>query len=196
MKTIVETYGHRETESSGRFKQEREAWTSAIWALGQSKITGEDYWVEIETEEQTPDTKVHFIDQSAGYNHLLTYNLEVVDWEQHVDEPMKVVRKKCLKAYPEYFYLLVLMRQDTVINPGMIAQEIQRLRVPFVEIWMLGRTSNSGYSIVRVYPTMLQIDFDVLLSLKDTSQKDFLKRQKRGKRIEFEDLGFVYLPIP
>jgi len=33
---------------------------------------GKKYWVEIETVEQTPDTKVHHIDQSQGYNIVQT----------------------------------------------------------------------------------------------------------------------------
>ena len=88
MTKIVQTYGLGEAEGSGRFKQEREAWTSAVWALGLSEMNPKDFWVEIVTDEQTPDTRVHYLDQSAGYNHVMTYNVEVVDWETHVNDPM------------------------------------------------------------------------------------------------------------
>ena len=72
MQRIVEKHGRQEAESSGRFKHEREAWTSAVWALGQTELTGQQLWVEIETIEQTPDTKVHHLDKSKGYHHLQT----------------------------------------------------------------------------------------------------------------------------
>jgi len=42
------------------------------------------YWVEIETVDQTPDTRVHHIDQSKGHNSVQMQSVEVVDWEQHV----------------------------------------------------------------------------------------------------------------
>ena len=76
MQKIIETHGTRDAESSGRFKKEREAWTPAVWALGLTQIDGREHWVEIETEDNTPDTKVHRLDQSKGHNKIETYNVE------------------------------------------------------------------------------------------------------------------------
>ena len=64
MQRVVEKHGLQQAESRGRFKQEREAWTSAVFTLGQTEITSKTYWIEVETVERTPDTKVHYIDQS------------------------------------------------------------------------------------------------------------------------------------
>jgi hypothetical protein len=72
MITINKKHGFHAAANDRRFKQEREAWTSAIWALGRTETTGRDYWVEIETVEQTPDTKVHYLDQSADHNKIMT----------------------------------------------------------------------------------------------------------------------------
>lgn len=79
MKKIIETFGNIEATSGRRFKKEREAWTTAAWALGLRGLGEGESWVEIETVEGTPDTKLHRLDQSTGHNVIETRNLEVVD---------------------------------------------------------------------------------------------------------------------
>ena len=93
MQGVVEKHGRQKAESSGRFKHEREAWTSAVWALGLTKLTGQQLWVEIETIEQTPDTKVHHLDKSKGHHNLQIRNLEIVDWVPQVDSVMEVIEQ-------------------------------------------------------------------------------------------------------
>src|SRR4051812_7908245 len=78
--------------------------------LALSEIHAKKYWVEIETVEQTPDTKVHHIDQSRGHNVVQTQSVEVVDWEQHVEDPMALIRAKSRKSYPDHFCLLITAR--------------------------------------------------------------------------------------
>lgn len=58
----------------------------------------------------TPDTKVNFIDQSAGYNQAMTLNIEIVEWDEHRSDVMEVIAQKCARAYPPYFYLVVFAR--------------------------------------------------------------------------------------
>ncbi len=100
MSRIVGTYGLSELHSNGtRFKRDREAWTTAIFALGQTHLTGKQYWVEIETREQTPDTRIHYIDQSTGRNNVGTSDVEVIDWDDHVEDPLELVRGKCRKGF-------------------------------------------------------------------------------------------------
>jgi hypothetical protein len=88
-----------------RFKQEREAWTSAVWALGQAERIGKEMWVEIETVEQTPDNKVHFIDQSKGYNSITTLNIEVVDWVPQVRSPIAVDQREMQESIPKSLHV-------------------------------------------------------------------------------------------
>jgi hypothetical protein len=197
MRRVVEKHGTRKAESSGRFKREREAWTSAVWALGLAEVTDREYWVEVETVDQTPDTKVHYIDQSAGHNHLMTYNVEVVDWVEQVQDPMQVIRQKCARAYPSYYVLLVLGRSGREVQPDKLVELVQGLTVPFWEIWILGRLADSTVNMARLHPSPTWINFDVMRSLqKKANRTDVLVRQKRGKSTEFEKLGSVYLPIP
>lgn len=183
----------------GRRKKEREAWITAVWAVGLREVTAREYWVEIETIEPTPDCKVHFIDRSAGYNHRLTHNVEVVEWDEHRAEVLDVIKQKCSRAYPTYFFLLVLARSGKGINMAELSAEIGQISVPFGEIWVLGRLSglSSRYAIFMVHPSQKLVEFDLAEALKkDTRVVDFLRPQGRSKSAEFEDLGLLYLPIP
>ena len=75
MQAVIDKYGYASAVGSDRFKKERESWTSAVYALGLAELTGKEYWVEIETVDQTPDARVHYIDQSAGYNQVNTQSI-------------------------------------------------------------------------------------------------------------------------
>lgn len=63
MKGVVEKHGLIDA-ASGRFKREREACSTALYALALSEMFGAKYWVEVETVEQTPDTRIYQIDLS------------------------------------------------------------------------------------------------------------------------------------
>lgn len=77
MATISETFGVERARTDGRFKKEREAWTTGVFALALSKLNGEQWWIEIETKDSTPDTKLRQLDQSSGNNVIQTRNIEV-----------------------------------------------------------------------------------------------------------------------
>jgi hypothetical protein len=167
MNRVAEKHGLQSAESSGRFKQEREAWTSAVWSLGQTESTGKEYRIEIETVDQTPDTKVHYIDQTSGHNKVFTHNIEVVDWVGQVENPMQVIDQKCERMYPGFFTLLVMARSGKIVYPQLIARDLRKISVPFAEIWILGRASEAGakFHLVRVHPSVSQGYFDLRQAL-------------------------------
>ena len=197
MTAVVEKHGSVEA-ATGRFKQEREACSTALYALGLSELFGRKrYWVEIETVDQTPDTRVHYIDQSKGYNSVQIQNVEVVDWEQHVADPMELIQAKCRKAYPADYCLLIAARSGKMVYPQVITRDIQKIAVPFAEIWILGQSGNNTLNIARVHPTVLQLEFSILEALERAkTDADVLQRRQRGREIEFVPLGKIYLPIP
>ncbi len=199
MQKIIETYGIHEANSSGRFKQEREAWTTAVWALGLTEMHKRNYWVEIETKDRTPDTKVHRLDQSSGHNKIETYNVEVVDWESHVDDVMQVIRQKCKCAYPPYFWLLILGRNGKTLDVDSTVEAVCELCVPFVEIWIIGRPAEAMHKrqMVRLYPEKWDLIFDLARALKESEkQPEIMRPGKRGTGTDIYPLGSSYLPIP
>ena len=199
---IVARYGWRELYSNGQLKQEREAWISAMWALALWVIDKRQYWVEIiGTAEQTPDTKLHYLDQSTGKNENKIINIEVVDWEEHVDHPIQLIRKKCCaRAYPNYFCLLVFGRngEEKRIDLQTLREEVRVLaNNPFGEIWIIGRTSASDYTTAKLYPDSCFVQVDVRAALQSDSRSyDIMQPQGRGTGTEVTPLGGVFIPLP
>jgi hypothetical protein len=194
---IIREHGYGEAWR-GRVKQEREAWITAVWALGLREITGRQYWIEVETREQTPDCKVRYVDSSPCYNLRGTINVEIVEWEHHRPEVMDVIAPKCARAYPGNFFLLVFARNGKPIGT-QAAQQLKSLAVPFKEIWVLGRASveDAKYRMFMLHPGSRGVDFDLFDVLqKNSSQAEFAQFEKRSKRIEMTDRGIMHLPTP
>jgi hypothetical protein len=198
MRTISETYGIERARSDGRFKSDREAWTTGMLALALSKLKDEEWWIEIETVDSTPDTKLRQIDQSSGHNVIQTRNIEVVDWEENVDDIMEVIRKKCSRAYPGHYLLLVNARHSgKVLNFDRVIEEMKKICSPFLEVWVVAFVGPDDVKVVRVAPGGPAIDLKLRAQLEIArKQKEFLRRGIRGTDTQFRDLGPAYLPIP
>lgn len=197
MKLLIDKYGYTDATTNGRFKKEREGWTSGMYALGLSEIQNREWWVEIETEEQTPDTRLHYMDQSSGRNCIQTQSIEIVDWEEHVDNAVTVIKQKCQRAYPSHFCLLVLARNGKNLDVEALTEQILSERVPFGEIWIMGCPSEGRMTMVRIVPSSFRLDFEVIRSLERLKgQRDIMQKLQRGTSTEVHELGFVYLPLP
>jgi len=128
MATISETYGIERARTNQRFKKDREARTTGLLALALSKLNDEEWWVEIETVDSTPDTRLHRIDQSSGHNIIQTYSIEIVDWEENTPDIMQVIGKKCGRAYPSHYLLVVNARHaGKVLNLDQVIEEMKKL---------------------------------------------------------------------
>jgi hypothetical protein len=107
---------------------------------------------------------------------------------------------KNAKAYPPYFFLVVFVRNDKETPVEDILLKIKSLKVPFAEIWILGRLpiSVGAYRMFMAHPEPTKmIDFDAFEGYrKNRGQIDFLQPEGRGKSIERTNRGLVYLPIP
>jgi hypothetical protein len=198
MRTISETVGHERARRDGRFKKEREAWTTAWFALALSRLKSDEWWIEIETADSTPDTRLRQLDQSSGNNIIQTRNIEVVDWEENVDDIMDVIRKKCKRAYPNHYLLLVNARHGgKELNFDQVIEEMRTVRSPFLEVWIVALVGPDDLKVVRVAPGAFPIDLKIRAELEKASkQTPFIKRGIRGTGTEIYDLGLTYLPIP
>ena len=198
MATISETYGIKRARVDGRFKKEREAWTTGVLALALSQLKDTVWWVEIETVDNTPDTKLQHIDQSSGHNVIQTRCIEIVDWEENVADIMEVIAKKCGNAYPGHYLLVVNARHGgKVLDFDRIIEEMKRMHSPFLEIWVVASIGRDQVKVVRVAPGGPAIDLNLRAELeKARKQPSFLKRGIRGMDSEFRDLGPAFLPIP
>jgi hypothetical protein len=182
----------------GRFKKEREAWTTAVLALALSKLNDEEWWVEIETVDSTPDTKLRQIDQSSGRNVIQTRSIEIVDWEENVNDIMEVIEKKCKRGYPGHYLLVVHARHcGKVLDFDRVIEGMKRMPSPFLEVWVVASIGPEHMKVVRVAPGGPVIDVKLRAELEKASkQPSFLKRGIRGTDSEFRELGPAFLPIP
>lgn len=198
MRTISETYGIDRARTDGLFKKEREAWTTGMFALALHKLNGEQWWIEIETVDNTPDTKLRQLDQSSGNNVIQTRSIEVVDWEENVDDIMEVIRKKCKRAYPDHYILLVNARHSgKVLNFDSVIEEMKNVRSPFLEVWVVALVGPDIAKVVRLAPRAFVIDLKLREELENASkQVPFIKRGIRGTGTEIRNLGPAYVPIP
>lgn len=198
MQTISEKYGIQRARTDGRFKKEREAWTTAIFALALSRLKSECWWVEIETKENTPDTRLRRLDQSSGNNIIQTRSLEVVDWEENVDDVMEVIKKKCRRAYPGHYILLVNVRNSRkVINFDRVIQDMTVIQSPFLEVWLIAFVEPRLVKVVRVAPGAFSVDLNLTSVMPEAmKQHPFVKPGIRGTGTEVRDLGPTYVPIP
>ncbi len=198
MATISETYGIERARTDRRFKKEREAWTTGILALALSKLNREQWWIEIETVDSTPDTKLRQLDQTSGNNVIQTRNIEVVDWEENVDEIMEVIGKKCKRAYPGHYLLLVnAPHSGKVLDFDRVVEDMKAIRSPFLEVWIVAFVGLDDTRVVRVAPGALAIDLKLRAELEKASkQTPFVQRGVRGTGTGIRDLGPAFLPIP
>jgi hypothetical protein len=198
MRTIGETYGIDRTRTDGRFKREREAWATAVLALALSKLKDEVLWIEIETADNTPDTRLLLIDETTNGNVVNRRNIENVDWEVNVDNIMTVIKKKCKRQYPRDYFLLVHARNyGKEINFDRVIEEMKSVRSPFLEVWVIAVIGPDDIKVVRISPGTLVIDLKIRAELKKASkQVPFLKRGSRGRKSGFYDAGKVFLPLP
>jgi len=197
MRTINETYGGDRAHKYGKFKKEREAWTTAMLALALTKLTGKEWWIEIETVDNTPDTRLRRISQEPGGNIIETHEIEIVDWETNVGDIMEVIEKKCARAYPSNYILLVNARNSSkVVDFDRVIKEIKKLSSPFLEVWVFVFVKPSNFTVVRVAPAPAFVELTRPDFEKASNQTPFLRRLTRSTKSEFKDLGLLYMPIP
>jgi len=198
LQKIAETHGTKRALTEGRFKKEREAVATAFLAFALSKLGGEKFYIEIETADNTPDIKLHHIDQSSGHNNIKTRSVEVVDWEEHVPDIMEVIRKKCSRPYPDYYFLLVSARYaGRFINFANICDEMKTIQSPFLETWVTGFSGINKLAVARVAPGLLEFSLDYWDELQNAKQQpEIVRRGIRGTGTEFYPLGPSFLPLP
>jgi hypothetical protein len=111
---------------------------------------------------------------------------------------MEVIRKKCRRAYPEHYLLLVNARNSgKLLDFDRVIEEMKAIRSPFLEVWVVAFVGPDDIKVVRVSPATPSVDLKIRAELaKAKSQTPFIKRGNRGTGTELRDLGPAYLPIP
>lgn len=199
MALLLEKYSVNIILSNNEFKQEREAWVAAAFLLGLGKIEGSEYWLEINTENDTPDIYAYYLKQINGNNHRDVLPLEIVDFEEHSKTIGSLIERKSRNAYPPYFALIVYARKcGAEIDYDKIFEDAQKIKIPFREIWILSAVSyDDDYCLTLIYPAGLQITFNLYKEFeKHKNQISLATMLKRGKGVDPKPLGTKDVPLP
>jgi hypothetical protein len=199
MTLILNRYGIDTVLSHNNFKQEREAWVAAVFLLGLGSIEGSEYWLEINTENGTPDIYAYYLEQVNGNNHRTDLPLEIVDFEDHNETISALIAQKSKKAYPPYYDLIVYARKGGAeIDYDQIFEDAHGIKIPFREIWILSTvTYENDYHLTMVYPYKFQIPFNLNGEYdKHRSQSQLATFLKRGTGTEPHFLGIKEVPLP
>ena len=108
---------------------------------------------------------------------IQTLSIEVVDWEKHVNDIMKVIKKKCKRAYPNHYLLLVNARHGKGVEIDRVIEEMKEIPSPFLEVWVVVMIATGHMKVVRIAPDGFLIDLDLGEELPNAmKQEPFVKR--------------------
>lgn len=199
LSSLIDKYGIEKILKKSVFKHEREAWVAASFLLGLREVDKREYWIEIETQESTPDIYGYYLDVIKGNFHRRVFNIEIVEWEEHGGDILDIIRNKCKKNYPHDFFLLIYVRRGgEIIRYDDICESIKTISVPFVQIWILAPSSeNNDYHLTLIFKNKFQIRFNLNEAIeKNKQQRQFATSLGRGVGTDIKDLGIVYVPFP
>lgn len=105
---LVQKHGMKAVLTKSCFKAEREAWITGVFAFALGKMTKQQYWVGIVSEDTSPDTLLINFKETDGNTIKEVMHLEIFEWESHSQGTLvNAIRRKLRdKKYPEYFSLL------------------------------------------------------------------------------------------
>lgn len=186
---MLDVCGEEIVMGSTRFQKEREAWITALFLAGVSKLNKKEYWVGVEEIENTPDTYgVTFRDIGKG-NSLDRMNIEVCEYESHSKLGLAdhIKRKLEGKQYPGYFILLCYVhhRSGEKVDLESEYQKVIKKKFSLAKIAIIASQQNAKYDhlIVKLYPDRSKIEFnrqDEITRLE--GQTDIIKTWKGTKK--------------
>ena len=206
---LIAKYGQNATLTSNKFQKERELWISAVFALAVSEMTKRKYWLRANLIPQdTPDVfMTSHRNPAKGELGVMReiVNLEIMEYESHAETTIAehIINKKLNKNYPKEYALVCYIhsRYGEDFKLIDVIEPLRNEQIGVGEIWILFNTiaqKDTEYTATRVYPEpALASNVDYSKHLDNPTQQDFLK-ETRGmcKKVDYERLGTVYVPLP
>lgn len=199
---LYEKYGIKTVFYDSKFQPEREAWITAVFALGYSRITSFDYWLRINPHDDTPDTfMVRFVPDEKG-NRLDLFSIEIFEWERNSPYGLiEAIEKKLEnKAYPAYFTLLCYAhnRQGEKLELEKIYQYFQVKPPKIGTLWVLTETDSKEMPSVltQLFPGRSQDSFSIENEMVQHSNRVELVDVSRGMSKATIPRGEFTIPLP
>ncbi len=156
---LREKYGDKEVLTKGQFQKEREAWVAAAFLMGYSEVTEQFWWLTI-CPEIIPDIIAITPRKEAQGWVADRMNLEIFEYENHAPVAgvaTAVERKLRNKAYPADYRLICYVRHrpGEAYNTGEIAAQLEGLKLPLAEVWLVASVESDqsdDYVVSRLHP--------------------------------------------
>jgi len=203
MRSIAERNQLAEILKSRKLQQEKESWISAVYLQAIAEFEKIPHWLRA-CQDNTPDVEGIKILWSKHGNELLTYSLEVCEYESHAQKGiLDVLKRKLEKSYPRHFTILCYAhsRCEEHVDVENLADGICASSPLIKDVWIINSKDELGgeYIVTRVFPKpIIQLELDINDDSHFEKQEPILKISGRGRSSskEFEKLGIAYIPIP
>lgn len=215
MGNVYEMEGAHTGSTSNTFQSVREAWAAAVFLLGYSQITKNQYWLNENPKKYlSPDifavafSEVEHQGQKAVSREIL--EIEVCEYDEHAKTSLSQHLKTKLKdkQYNPSSFLLCYLHpgEGKEIKLADVIKKVQDIKTTVREIWVLLHKKNESvgnFVISRVYWEGKDLEEIVLhyegnyLELSMIPQTDMIKPSRgSAKKVEFNHLGYGYVPLP
>lgn len=209
---IYERDGIERGLKADSYKPVRETWASAVFLLGYSQITKNQYWLrENPTKNEAPDVfAISLKDPTPnelGVSREIM-EIEVCEYDEHVKTNISDHIKSKLngKAYNPFTFLLCYIHTKGQTRLIDVIDGLKGIKTTVREIWLLLHLDGEAmgnFVISRVYlrdanleKTNLQYK-ENYIELSKIPQKEMIKPFKgSGRKVDFFKLGMVYVPLP
>lgn len=199
--------------TNNAFQPVRETWVAAVFLLGYSQITSEQYWLrENPQSNDAPDIfaiSIHppLAGQKGSSRQVM--EIEVKEYDEHAQTDLASHLRRLLadKAYhSETFLLCYVRRPGESMRLIDVINGLRGIKTSVREIWLLFHTDGEpvgNFTIARVY--LRGADLQTLNlqykgnynALQTIEQLDMIKTFfGTSKKLEFEHLGKAYIPLP
>ena len=99
-----------------------------------------------------------------------------------IDDRGEVIRKKCARAYPNKYLLLVSARHSgKLLDFDRVIEEMKASRSAFLEVWIVTFIGPGDIKVVRVAPGQPFVDLTREGFEKARKQKSFLNGDLAGQ---------------
>lgn len=213
MKGARERDGNTEAEKSGVFQPTREEWAAAVFLLGYSQITKDQYWLRGNpNKSNAPDVfaiALHppKLPEGKGTTREVM-EIEVCEYDDNAQTSLSshIIKKLEDKAYNPFTFLLCYIHTKGQTRLIDVINGLKGIRTTIREIWLLFHLKDGlkgNFVIARVYLR----DADLVktnlsykgnyIQLAKIPQQEMIKLSKgTSKKLEFEHLGLAYVPLP
>lgn len=194
------------------YKPVREAWAAAVFLLGYSQITRNQYWLrENPIKNEAPDVfaislKDPIHNELGASREIM--EIEVCEYDEHVEINISEHIKNKLndKAYNPFTLLLCYVHTKGQTRLIDVINGLKNIKTSAREIWLLLHLDGEpigNFVISRVYLRDANLEKTILqykgnyIELSIIPQREMIRPIKGSSRkVDFFKLGMAYVPLP